>query len=219
MATGDLTITWNRRARGLNDWIDSIDVPLMEESESYAVDVLADDGATVVRTLSVTDETAIYTAAQQAADFAGDYVYPLADAAVLPLWDGSGFGLAATGEWLSYEAGTVERSIDLIGQVRLDQIDAGLGTITLAVTSSGSLTIGYDFLAINDALLGSGAGPAVAIPAFTRSIRLKLTAGGAGVTVEAPFTITMAAAVRPVKVNIRQLGFASLAGFNGVAAL
>lgn len=219
MATGDLTISWNRRARGMNDWNDRIDVPLLETSEAYQVDILGDDGATVLRTIDAATETAIYTAAQQAADFSGDYAYPLANASDLSLWGGFAFGLGASGGWESYQAGTVERSIDLIGHARIDQIDDGLGTITLAVTSSGSLTIGYDFLAINGALLGSGTGAAVAIPAFTRSIRLKLTAAAAGVTVDAPFSITMAAAVRPIKIRVRQIGFANLAGFNGVVAL
>ncbi len=68
-STGDYTITWIRRTRINGDsWDYTDDVPLNEAYEKYEVDVL-DGGGTVVRTLTVTDDTEVtYTAAQQATD-------------------------------------------------------------------------------------------------------------------------------------------------------
>jgi hypothetical protein len=67
---GDITITWVRRGRYFNEWRDSVDVPLGEDSESYEVDIL-DVGSpiTVVRTLSSSSESVTYTAAHQLSDF------------------------------------------------------------------------------------------------------------------------------------------------------
>jgi hypothetical protein len=44
-----------------------VEVPLIEEVEAYEVEIL--DGSTVKRVLSVTTTSAIYTAAQQTADW------------------------------------------------------------------------------------------------------------------------------------------------------
>jgi hypothetical protein len=66
-ASGDLTITWVRRTRIGGEWQDYVDVPLGEASEAYEVDVL--DGASVVRTLTATTPSVIYTAANQVTDF------------------------------------------------------------------------------------------------------------------------------------------------------
>lgn len=63
----DLTITWVRRARVNADWNDYVDVPLDESSESYQIDII--DGASVVRTLTASTPSVIYTAAQQTTDF------------------------------------------------------------------------------------------------------------------------------------------------------
>lgn len=65
-ASNNLTITCIRRTRTFGDWADLADVPLSETTEAYEIDVY--DGATVVRTISVTVETASYTAAQQTSD-------------------------------------------------------------------------------------------------------------------------------------------------------
>lgn len=67
-ATGDLTIRWTRRSRAhaADNW-GAVDVPLVEETEAYEVEIL--DGATVKRVLSVTTTSAVYTAAQQTADW------------------------------------------------------------------------------------------------------------------------------------------------------
>jgi hypothetical protein len=66
-SAGDLTITWKRRTRIGGDSWDSVEVPLGEDTERYEIDIL--DGSDVVRTLSATSPTAVYTAAQQTEDF------------------------------------------------------------------------------------------------------------------------------------------------------
>jgi hypothetical protein len=64
---GDLTITWVRRARLNGDAWEPASVPLNEPSEQYEVDIL--DGPAVVRTLTATSPSVVYSAADQAADF------------------------------------------------------------------------------------------------------------------------------------------------------
>jgi hypothetical protein len=64
---GDLHISWIRRTRIGGDSWESAEVPLGEDSENYALDIL--DGDTVVRTLSSSSPSTIYTAAEQVADF------------------------------------------------------------------------------------------------------------------------------------------------------
>ena len=65
---GDLTIRWTRRSRALaaDSW-GGFEVPMAEELEAYEVEIL--DGATVKRVLSTSTTSAIYTAAQQTADW------------------------------------------------------------------------------------------------------------------------------------------------------
>ncbi|MCE8508436.1 glycoside hydrolase TIM-barrel-like domain-containing protein [Ruegeria pomeroyi] len=65
---GDLTIRWTRRSRALaaDSW-GAVEVPLVEEVEAYEVEIL--DGATVKRVLTASTTSAIYTAAQQTADW------------------------------------------------------------------------------------------------------------------------------------------------------
>ena len=65
---GDLTIRWTRRSRALaaDSW-GGLEVPLAEELEAYEVEIL--DGATVKRVLSTSTASAVYTAAQQTADW------------------------------------------------------------------------------------------------------------------------------------------------------
>lgn len=65
---GDLTIRWTRRSRSLSadNW-GTGEVPLAEEVEAYEVEIL--DGLAVKRTLAATSTSAIYTAAQQSADW------------------------------------------------------------------------------------------------------------------------------------------------------
>ena len=65
---GDLTIRWTRRSRALaaDSW-GGLEVPVTEELETYEVEVL--DGAVVKRVLNTTTTGAVYTAAQQTADW------------------------------------------------------------------------------------------------------------------------------------------------------
>jgi len=65
---GDLTIRWTRRSRSLaaDNW-GAGDVPLAEDREAYEVEIF--DGATRKRTLQVATTSALYTAAQQTADW------------------------------------------------------------------------------------------------------------------------------------------------------
>lgn len=65
-SSGDVSFSWIRRTRvGGDSWLN--EVPLGEETEEY--DVLILNGANVVRTIRVTSQGALYTSAQQAADF------------------------------------------------------------------------------------------------------------------------------------------------------
>ena len=65
---GDLTIRWTRRSRSLAaDTWGAGDVPLAEDSEAYEVEIR--DGVTVKRTLTASTTSALYTAAQQIADW------------------------------------------------------------------------------------------------------------------------------------------------------
>ena len=66
-ASDNLTITWQHRTRFGGEWKDYTGIPLNEAFQAYEIDIL--DGATVVRTIEVTSETASYTAAQQTTDF------------------------------------------------------------------------------------------------------------------------------------------------------
>jgi hypothetical protein len=66
-SSGDLTIRWVRRTRVGGDSWQQTEVPLGEDAEAYELDIL--NGASVVRTLSATSPSVIYTAAQQSADF------------------------------------------------------------------------------------------------------------------------------------------------------
>ena len=62
-----LHIHWIRRSRIGGDSWDGAEIPLSEESERYEIDVL--DGETTLRTLATTSPTALYSSADQLADF------------------------------------------------------------------------------------------------------------------------------------------------------
>ena len=65
---GDLTIRWTRRSRSLAaDTWGAGDVPLAEDNEAYEVEIR--DGVAVKRTLTAATTSALYTAAQQIADW------------------------------------------------------------------------------------------------------------------------------------------------------
>ncbi len=65
---GDLTIRWVRRDRSLaaDNW-NAAEVPMSEASEAWRVEIM--DGAVVKRSLTVATASAVYTAAQQTADW------------------------------------------------------------------------------------------------------------------------------------------------------
>jgi hypothetical protein len=64
----NLTLAWIRRDRdpAADSW-DSIEIPMSETSEAYAIDIMS--GSTVKRTLTASSPTVAYTAAQQVTDF------------------------------------------------------------------------------------------------------------------------------------------------------
>lgn len=64
---GDLTLGWIRRTRTGGAWLDGADVPLGEEREAYEIDILS--GGAPVRTIVAESPAAVYTAAEQTADF------------------------------------------------------------------------------------------------------------------------------------------------------
>jgi len=67
-ALGDLTIRWTRRSRTLSaDSWGAVEVPLIEEVEAYEVEIL--DGVEIKQVLTATMTSALYTAAQQTADW------------------------------------------------------------------------------------------------------------------------------------------------------
>lgn len=67
--SNNLTITWIRRTRIGGHWADYVDVPIGEASESYEIDILNAAKTAVLRTLTSTSSSVIYTAAQQTTDF------------------------------------------------------------------------------------------------------------------------------------------------------
>lgn len=71
---GDLTITWTRRGRLGQEAPPGADIPLSEETEAYEIDIIGETGGTdepVVRTLTSSTTSVVYTAAQQTTDFGG----------------------------------------------------------------------------------------------------------------------------------------------------
>ena len=67
--TGDIALSWIRRARLYGDPLDG-EPPLSEESEVYQVEILTPAGG-LVRVLSPTTASAVYAAADQKTDFGG----------------------------------------------------------------------------------------------------------------------------------------------------
>lgn len=69
---GASTLTWNRRSRLSGEFPDGSDIALGESAELYYVDVYSDSTFTlIVRTISTNTTRAVYTLAQQSADFGG----------------------------------------------------------------------------------------------------------------------------------------------------
>lgn len=67
--SNNLTITWYRRTRINGEWRDYTDAPLSETTEAYEIDIINPSTGAVARTITATTPTAVYTAAQQTADF------------------------------------------------------------------------------------------------------------------------------------------------------
>jgi hypothetical protein len=65
--SNNLTIHWIRRTRIGGYWQDFVDIPLNETTEAYEIDVM--NGTSVVRTISSSITNAMYSAADQTADF------------------------------------------------------------------------------------------------------------------------------------------------------
>lgn len=65
--SGNITITWQRRGRIGGAWMNNVEVPIGESSESYSIDIM--DGILVKRTLTSLTPTVSYTAAQQITDW------------------------------------------------------------------------------------------------------------------------------------------------------
>lgn len=68
--SGNLTIAWKRRGRIGNELMSGTEIPLSEQAELYEVDVLdGNSPAAVLRTLSSTVQSVVYSEADQIADF------------------------------------------------------------------------------------------------------------------------------------------------------
>ncbi|TDX65144.1 putative tail protein [Methylosinus sp. sav-2] len=65
--SGDIALSWVRRTRFGGDSWEPIDAPLNEDAEAYQVDIA--NGTSIVRTMSAGAPSAVYSAAQQTADF------------------------------------------------------------------------------------------------------------------------------------------------------
>lgn len=83
--SGNLVISWVRRARINGEWRDNVDVPIGEAFEQYEIDIM--DGETVMRTIRISDATqATYDVAEQTADFGSPqsavmvHIYQLSEA-------------------------------------------------------------------------------------------------------------------------------------------
>jgi len=98
-AAEGVRISWIRRTRRDGDSWTAGDVPLGEEREAYAVDVLS--GATVVRTLNATEPSVLYPAADEIADFGAPQSSLIVRIAQLSATVGRGFSTSATFPFLS----------------------------------------------------------------------------------------------------------------------
>jgi len=77
-ASGDVSISWVRRTRTSGEWRDGIEVPLGETSEAYEIDIWNAGRTSLLRTFTgITSTNAVYSAAQQVADF-GSVQIPIA---------------------------------------------------------------------------------------------------------------------------------------------
>jgi hypothetical protein len=68
--SNNLTITWFRRTRVGGEWLDYVDAPVGEPIEAYEIDIKSASG-TVLRTLTSSTPSVLYSAANQTTDFGG----------------------------------------------------------------------------------------------------------------------------------------------------
>ncbi len=90
---GGVTLSWIRRTRRDGDSWATLDAPLGEDSEAYAVDILS--GAEVVRSLAAAQPSALYAAADELADFGAPQASLAVRVAQLSATVGRGFQRAA----------------------------------------------------------------------------------------------------------------------------
>ncbi len=69
LANGDTQLSWTRRSRDGWSWLDGVDAPLAEESETYVITVTPDAGS--AREVVTFTTTYAFAAADKAADMAG----------------------------------------------------------------------------------------------------------------------------------------------------
>lgn len=67
--SNNLTINWIRRTRTGGEWRDYVEVPIGETTEAYEIDIINPGTGAVVRTLTSTTPTVVYSAANQTTDF------------------------------------------------------------------------------------------------------------------------------------------------------
>jgi hypothetical protein len=72
--SGDISISWSRVARGINNWVDYLDVPLIEVSEKYSIDIL-NSTSNYKRTISTTVPALEYPAIARNFDISGDQTF------------------------------------------------------------------------------------------------------------------------------------------------
>jgi len=76
-STGNRNIQWVRRTRQGGSWKPQAIVPVSEDTESYEIDILSGTGGTVLRTLTSTDPSVLYSQEQADIDFGTDFPNPL----------------------------------------------------------------------------------------------------------------------------------------------
>lgn len=94
--SGDIALTWVRRTRIGGIWRNSVEVPLSEAFERYEVDLLGDDGTTVLATVASTTPSITVDAATQTALYGGLKAAMKVEIYQLSETVGRGFPLAAT---------------------------------------------------------------------------------------------------------------------------
>jgi hypothetical protein len=93
--SGNLTITWIRRTRIGGEWVDGGDASLGETTESYSIDIY--DGSTIVRTLTSSTASVVYSASNQTTDFGSvQWTDVHIEVFQISATVGRGFGTAAT---------------------------------------------------------------------------------------------------------------------------